>query len=144
MKRLLSSLAIIAVLAGCAIQTIPGDRASAVRNFIQNIEPSLKPAAAMATSIAFSAVKSTPQEQKFKSDMSKVAAIVASFTPDQTPGQLSKAIQAILPATDQNKTLADAIAGGVGIALPFARDDSALFLKCVSDIAAGILSGIPQ
>lgn len=126
------------LLPGCASdQVVPGDTAAQVRNFINTIEPGLKPAAASACSLVLSFAVDPKDRAEVKSDLFVVASIVSAVTPDQTPGDLSRAIQAALPKADEYKTLADSIAGGFAIALPFIKGDSQLFLKVTSDLAAG-------
>ncbi len=129
---------IVLTLVSCATQQIAGDRAAQVRNFVQNIEPSIRPAVAAACGLGLSLTKDDASKAAFKKALAQVTGIVASLTPDQTPGQLSKSIQAVLASNPQKQTIADAIAGAYGIALPFIRDDSKLFLKVITDIAAGI------
>jgi hypothetical protein len=118
---------------------VQGDTAAHVRNFIQNIEPGLKPAAAAASSLVLSFAVSDKDRADVKADLYVIASIVAAATPDQTPGDLSKAIQAAVPKNADYRTLADAVAGGWAIALPFIKGDPALLIKVTGDIAAGVV-----
>lgn len=140
MKLILSIFTAIAV-AGCATTSngpeVQGSAASSVRNFINNIEPGLKPAAATACSLVLNLAVTAQDRADVKKDLFVVASVVGSASPDQTPGELSKAIQGALPKTPEYKQLADAIAGGFAIALPFIKGDPQLFLKVTSDLAAG-------
>lgn len=141
MKKLLVAFSILAygllALTGCGTPQIKGDAAAHVRNFIQNIEPGLKPAAAAACSLVLSFAVNPQDRADVKKDLFVVASIVSAANADQTPGQLSKSIQAALPKADEYRTLADSIAGGWAIALPFIKGDPELLLKVTSDLAAG-------
>lgn len=122
----------------CANQTVGGDTAANVRTFVNNVEPSLRPVSAMACSLVLSFAVSPADQSDVKSDLYVVASIVQAATPDTAPGDLSKAIQAAVPKTQQYKTLADSIAGAWAIALPYLKQDSTLLLKVTGDIAGGI------
>jgi pectin methylesterase-like acyl-CoA thioesterase len=144
MKTLISFFALIAFalsqMGGCATtssQQIPGTTAASVRNFITDVEPGLKPAATLACTIVLDLAVSAQDRADVKKDLFVVASIVGAANPDETPGDLSKAIQAAIPAAPENKQLADSIAGGFAIALPFIKGDTALFLKVTSDLSGG-------
>lgn len=125
---------------GCATdstQTIQGDTAAHVRNFIEKIEPGLKPAAFASCSIAFLAVPADDLAY-VKRDLYTVASIIDAASVEQTPGDLSKSIQAVLPPGELYKTLADSIAGTWAIALPYIKGDIQLTVKVTGDIAGGI------
>lgn len=145
MRALLSICLFVAVsfLSGCATTDdglqVQGDNAAQVRNFVEKVEPTLKPAAAMAAGFVLNLAVSPKDRSDMKADLCVVAGIIAAATPEQTPGQLSKAIQAALPKAPEWVTLADSIAGGFAIALPYMKGDPDLLLKVTADIAAGVL-----
>lgn len=140
MKQLLSisALGLCVLLQGCVNQEIGGTRAEQVRNFVERIEPSLRPASSAACAFGLSLIKDPQEKNAVQKSLSVVAGVVTAAKPDQTAGQLSKAIQAAMPVSEQRQLIADSIAGGFGIALPYIKGDAQLFLKVVSDIAAGV------
>lgn len=122
----------------CADQTIKGDAAAHVRNFITDIEPGIRPTVRLSATFYLDYATNPKDRADLKANIFTASSIAAAITIDTTPGALSKAIQAALPAGQENQQLADAIAGSWGIALPFVKGDPALVLKWVQDIAGGL------
>ncbi len=135
--KILILIASVPLLFGCANQQIQGNAATAVRNFITTIEPGLRPAAKVACSFYLSYATTDKDRADLKANIYAVSSIVAGATGDLSPGDLSKQIQAALPASPENKSLADSVAGAWAIGQPFIKGDSALLIKVTGDLAAG-------
>ncbi len=137
-------IAIICI--GCATPpTVPGNAAANVRNFLNEVEPALRPGARLGCMVYIDFAVKTQDRATVTAAIQKISSIVAGTSITTSPGDLSKSIQAVLPSNvSQAKTLADAIAGGWGIALPYIKGDPSLLLKVTQDLAAGCMDATAQ
>lgn len=116
---------------------VQGNAAAKVRDFLKTVEPGLRPSAKVACSFYLSYATTDKDRADLKANIFAVSSIVSGTSADLNPGDLSRNIQAALPASPENKSLADGITGAWAIALPFIQGDPALLIKVTQDLAAG-------
>lgn len=117
---------------------IKGDTAAHVRSFMTTVEPGIRPSVRLSATLYLDYATNPADRADLKANIFTASSIAAAIDDSVTPGELSKRIQAALPAGDENKQLADAIAGSWGIVLPFAKGDPAILITWISDIAGGL------